>query len=58
MDLADRLRRCYTGAIHDVLRDMGRDCSVLPPGISAVAPGTVVAGEVWTLAAYLKYGKF
>jgi 4-hydroxy-4-methyl-2-oxoglutarate aldolase len=48
-DLTDRLARCYTGAIHDVLRDMGHDRFVLPPGIAAVAPGTVVAGEVWTL---------
>jgi 4-hydroxy-4-methyl-2-oxoglutarate aldolase len=49
-DLSDRLSRCYAGALHDVLRDMGRDRFVLPPGICAVAPGMVVAGEVWTLA--------
>jgi 4-hydroxy-4-methyl-2-oxoglutarate aldolase len=50
MDLADRLARCYTGAIHDVLRDMGHDRFVLPPTIQAIAPGMTVAGEVWTLA--------
>jgi 4-hydroxy-4-methyl-2-oxoglutarate aldolase len=50
MDLTDRLARCYTGAIHDVLRDMGHDRFVLPPTIKAIAPGMRVAGEVWTLA--------
>ena len=50
MDLTDRLARCYTGAIHDVLRDMGHDRFVLPPGIRAIAPGMTVAGEAWTLA--------
>jgi regulator of RNase E activity RraA len=47
--LGERLSHCYTGAIHDVLRDMGRDRFVLPPGICAVAPGMVMAGEVWTI---------
>src|ERR1700732_1699037 len=50
MDLTDRLARCYTGAIHDVLRDMGHDRFVLPSTIGAIAPGMTVAGEVWTLA--------
>ena len=50
MDLTDRLAQCYTGAIHDVLRDMGYDRFVLPPSIQGIAPGMTVAGEVWTLA--------
>ena len=50
MDLTDRLARCYTGAIHDVLRDMGHDRFVLPPSIRAIEPGLKVAGEVWTMA--------
>jgi 4-hydroxy-4-methyl-2-oxoglutarate aldolase len=49
-DLTGRLARCYTGAIHDVLRDMGHDRFVLPPGIQAIAPGMTLAGEVWTLS--------
>jgi regulator of RNase E activity RraA len=48
--LTGRLARCYTGAIHDVLRDMGHDRFVLPPSIRAIAPGMTVAGEVWTLS--------
>jgi regulator of RNase E activity RraA len=50
IDLGDRLERCYTGAIHDVLRDLGHRNCVLPPGIAALAPGTRLAGEVSTLA--------
>src|SRR5438876_985178 len=50
MDLTDRLARCYTGAVHDVLRDMGHDRFVLPPSIRALEPGRKVAGEVWTLS--------
>ena len=49
-DLTGRLARCYTGALHDVLRDMGHDRFVLPPTIQAIAPGMTVAGEVWTLS--------
>jgi regulator of RNase E activity RraA len=50
MDLTDRLAHCYTGAIHDVLRDMGHDRFVLPPSIRAIEPGLTVAGEAWTMA--------
>ncbi len=42
--LTERLARCYTGAVHDVLRMMGHDNIVLPPGIKAIAPGTRLAG--------------
>ncbi len=50
MDLTDRLARCYTGAIHDVLRDMGYDRFVLPPSIRVIEPGLKISGEVWTMA--------
>jgi 4-hydroxy-4-methyl-2-oxoglutarate aldolase len=50
MDLTERLGRCYTGAIHDVLRDMGHDRFVLPSSIRAIEPGLKLAGEVWTLS--------
>lgn len=48
--LIDRLARCYTGAIHDVMRSMGHDDFVLPHDIKAIAPGTRLAGPVWTVA--------
>ena len=47
--LVARLRACYTGAVHDVLRAMGRDRFVLPPDIKAIAPGMRLAGPIWTV---------
>jgi regulator of RNase E activity RraA len=49
-ELTERLGRCYTGAVHDVLRMMGHDRCVLPPAIKAIAPGTRLAGPVWTVS--------
>jgi 4-hydroxy-4-methyl-2-oxoglutarate aldolase len=47
--LIERLSACYTGAVHDVLRELGHDHFVLPPDIKAIAPGTRLAGPVWTV---------
>jgi regulator of RNase E activity RraA len=52
-DLTERLARCYTGAVHDVLRMMGRHDIVLPPEIKAIAPGTRLAGPVWTVSGHI-----
>jgi regulator of RNase E activity RraA len=49
-ELTERLARCYTGAVHDVLRMMGHEHCVLPPVIKSIAPGTRLAGPVWTVA--------
>ena len=46
-------RRCYTGAVHDVLRMMGYEDVVLPPGINSIAPGMKLAGPAWTVAGHL-----
>ena len=51
--LAVRLAQCYTGAVHDVLRTMGHENIVLPPEIKAIAPGTRLAGPVWTVSGHL-----
>jgi len=51
--LTERLARCYTGAVHDVLRMMGRDNIVLPSTIKAIAPGTKLAGPVWTVSGHI-----
>jgi regulator of RNase E activity RraA len=48
--LSARLARCYTGAVHDVLRMMGHENIVLPPQIKPIAAGTKLAGPVWTVA--------
>ena len=52
-ELTARLARCYTGAVHDVLRMMGHDNIVLPPAIKAIAPGTRLAGPVWTVSGHI-----
>ena len=52
-ELTERLRRCYTGAVHDVLRMMGHDRIVLPPSIKSIAPGQKLAGPVWTVAGHI-----
>jgi 4-hydroxy-4-methyl-2-oxoglutarate aldolase len=51
--LTERLAACYTGAVHDVLRSMGRDDVVLPHAIKAIAPGTRLAGPVWTVSGHI-----
>jgi len=51
--LTERLRACYTGAVHDVLRMMGHDRIVLPPSIKSIAPGQKVAGPIWTVAGHI-----
>ena len=51
--LAARLRACYSGAVHDVLRAMGFERVVLPPSIKAIDPATRLAGPVWTVAGHL-----
>lgn len=55
--LTARLAACYTGAVHDVLRIMGRENIVLPPEIKAIAPGTRLAGPVWTVAGHIDRSK-
>src|SRR5947207_5638251 len=51
--LTARLARCYTGAVHDVLRMRGHDNIVLPPDIKAIAPGTRLAGPAWTVSGHI-----
>jgi regulator of RNase E activity RraA len=51
--LSQRLAKCYTGAVHDVLRIMGHDDIVLPPEIKAIAPGTRLAGPAWTVSGHI-----
>jgi 4-hydroxy-4-methyl-2-oxoglutarate aldolase len=51
--VTDRLARCYTGAVHDVLRMMDYERIALPPDIKAIAPGTKLAGPVWTVSGHV-----
>jgi len=56
-DLTERLARCYTGAVHDVLRMMGHENIVLPAEIKPIAPGMKLAGPAWTVAGHLDHTK-
>jgi regulator of RNase E activity RraA len=51
--LTARLQGCYTGAVHDVLRMTGHERIALPPAIKAIAPGTRLAGPVWTVSGHI-----
>ena len=51
--LTARLSRCYTGAVHDALRAVGRENIALPPAIKPLVPGMRVAGPVWTVAGHI-----
>lgn len=51
--LAARLGRCYTGAVHDVLRMMGHERVVLPPDIKPLDPAQTLAGPVWTVSGHI-----
>jgi len=51
--LTARLARCYTGAVHDVLRAMGHENIVLPAEIKPLAPTMRVAGPAWTVAGHV-----
>src|SRR5262245_60778586 len=48
--LTARLARCYTGAVHDVLREMGHENIVLPAAIKPLVPQMRLAGPAWTVA--------
>jgi regulator of RNase E activity RraA len=51
--LIERLGRCYTGAVHDVLRMMGHENITLPPAVKAIDPRTRLAGPVWTASGHV-----
>ena len=57
MNLTQRLERLYAGAVYDVLRDMGHDNCVLPPGIKALNPEHCLAGEIATINGHYEVGK-
>ena len=47
--LADRLARCYTGVVYDVLRARGHTQCVLPPQIVPLDRAMAAAGPVFTV---------
>jgi regulator of RNase E activity RraA len=47
--LTDRLARCYTGVVHDVMRAMGLRDFTLPPELRPLFPERRIAGPAFTI---------
>jgi regulator of RNase E activity RraA len=54
--LSERLERCYTAAVHDVMRARGCRDFVLPAGIRPLVAGTKIAGPAFTFRGRLVPG--
>lgn len=48
-NLTQRLDRCYSGAVYDVMRARGQENCVLPTDICGLGPEVRVAGPIFTL---------
>jgi len=55
MDLTERLKSCYSSAVHDVMRAMGHNNCVLPYTLQPLVPGSKLAGEVWPFSGYIDH---
>ena len=51
--LAERLGRCYTAAVHDVMRAMGLREFVLPREIRPLLPDTAIVGPAFTFRGHV-----
>ena len=47
--ISDRLARCYTGVVHDVMRKMGLRDFTLPPRLRPLMPEKALAGPAFTI---------
>lgn len=47
--ISDRLAKCYTGVVHDVLRKMGHRDFTLPPRLRPLMPEKAMAGPAFTI---------
>ena len=47
-NITERLAACYTGAVYDVMREMGHPNCVLPHEIRPLDDTQTLAGPVWT----------
>jgi regulator of RNase E activity RraA len=52
-DLGERLQKCYSGAVYDVLRALGLPDQLLPNTLRPLDPGKVLAGKVFTVSGHL-----
>ena len=55
MNLTERLKQCYSSAVHDVMRAQGHNHCVLPYTLQPLVPGSKLAGEVWTFSGYIDH---
>src|SRR4051794_28719715 len=55
-ELSERLERCYTAAIHDVMRARGLTGFVLPWEIRPLFPATKIAGPAFTFRGLVRAG--
>ncbi|MCC8974320.1 RraA family protein [Bradyrhizobium brasilense] len=51
--LTERLSRCYTGVVHDVMRGRGLADFTLPPEITPLVPEKVLCGPVFTIEGHV-----
>ena len=48
--ISQRLERCYTGVVHDILRAMGLRDFTLPPELRPILPKCALAGPAFTIS--------
>ncbi|MEP6149095.1 MAG: RraA family protein, partial [Nisaea sp.] len=49
MSITERLEKCYTGVVHDVMRGMGLRDFTLPPELRPIMPEKPMAGPAFTI---------
>ena len=54
--LTQRLERCYTGVVHDIMRAMGLRDFTLPPELRPLMPERALAGPVFTIRGKVEKG--
>lgn len=54
--LGERLEKCYTGAVFDVLRERGITNTVLPKDVRPIDPSKKLAGPIFTVTGSPKQG--
>ena len=47
--ITERLEKCYTGVVHDVMRGMGLRDFTLPPRLRPIMPERLLAGPAFTI---------
>ena len=48
-NFTERLSKCYTGVVHDIMRDMEYENFTLPPDIKPCKNNHVLAGQIFTI---------